>query len=252
MTFGKWCPFASIWVPTTASTSPAWTRSSNASSEPRRRVASRSIRATRRPSILRSSALATRSVPSPRRRTFFEPHPGHSSIRRALRGAVVAAHPPVLAVEHEVRVAPVAVRDPAAREAHEPGRVAAPVDEQERLLGPGLRLLQRVDEHVAQTVVEGPRAQVDDVDARRGGSAGAVRQFELAVAPAPDVLDGLQRRGGAAEHDRGAGVSGAHHREVARGVPEPVLLLEREVVLLVDDEESRARERHEHRGASTH
>ena len=164
----------------------------------------------------------------------------------------MAAHPPVLAVEHEVRVAPVAVRDPAAGKAHEPGRVAAPVDEQQRLLGPGLRLLQRLDEHVAETAVEGTCPQVDDVDAGRGGTARAVREVELAVAPAPHVLDGLQRRGGAAEHDRGAGVPGAHHREVARGVPEPVLLLEREIVLLVDDEETRPRERREHRGASTH
>ena len=39
---------------------------------------------------------------------------------------------------------------------------------------------------------------------------------------------------------------------VARGVPEPVLLLEREVMFLVDDEQSRPRERHEHRGASAH
>ena len=178
--------------------------------------------------------------------------PGALVDERAFRRAVVAAQPVVLAVEHEVRVAPVAIRDPAAGVAHEPGRVAAPVDEEQRLLGAGLRLLQRLDEHVAETAVEGPRAQVHNVDAGRGGAASAVREVEPAVAPAPHVLDGLQRRGGAAEHDRGAGVPGAHHREVARGVPEPVLLLEREVVLLVDDEETRPRERHEHRGASAH
>ena len=79
-----------------------------------------------------------------------------------------------------------------------------------------------------------------------------MRQVEPAVAAAPHVVDGLERGGRAAEHHRGAGVPGAHHREVARGVPEPVLLLEREVVLLVDDEEPRARERHEHRGAGAH
>ena len=166
--------------------------------------------------------------------------PGALVDERALRAAVVAAQPVVLSVQHQVCVAPVAVRDPAAGEAHEPGRVAAPVDEQERLLGTGLRLLQRLDEHVGEAVVEGALAQVDDVDAGRGGAAGTVRQLEPAVAVSAHVVDGLQRRSGAPEHDRSPGVPGAHHREVARGVPEPVLLLEREVVLLVDDEQSRA------------
>ena len=134
--------------------------------------------------------------------------PGALVDERALRGAVVAAQPAVFAVEHQVCVAPVAVRDPAAGEAHEPGRVAAPVDEQERLLGAGLGLLQRLDEHVAEAVVEGALAQVDDVDAGRGGSAGAMRQLEAAVAAAAHVVDGLQRGGGAPEHDRGAGRPG--------------------------------------------
>ena len=92
-------------------------------------------------------------------------------------------------------------------------------------------------------VVEGPRAQVDDVDARRRGAAGAVRQLKQAVSAAPDVVDRLQRRGRAAEDDRRPGVPGAHHREVARGVAEPVLLLEGEIVLLIHDEEPRPRQR---------
>ena len=169
--------------------------------------------------------------------------------RRPLRPTVVATQPPVCVVEHEMRVAAPAVRDPAAGMAQQPGRVAAPVDEQERLLRAGLHLLDRFDEHVAQAVVEGPRAQVDDVDARRRGAAGAARQYEVVVSAAPDVVDRLQRRGRAAEDDRRSGVPGAHHREVARGVAEPVLLLEGEIVFLVDDEEPRPRQRREDRGA---
>ena len=172
--------------------------------------------------------------------------------QRALRRAVVTAQPPVLTVEHEMRVAPHAFRDPAARMAHEQGRIAASIDEQQRLLRPGLRLLDRFDEHIAQAVVERTRPQIDDVDARRRCAAGAMRQLETAVATAPYVLERLERRGRAAENDRHPGIPSAHHREVARGVPKPVLLLEGEIVLLVDDEEPRARQRSEHRGARPH
>ena len=164
----------------------------------------------------------------------------------------MAAQPFVLAMEHEPGVAPLAVGDPPAGVAHEHRRVAAAVDEEERLLGPGLRLLQCLHQHVAEAAFEVPHTQVDDVDAWRGGAAGAVRQLEPGVAAATHVVDGLERGGCAAEHDGGAGVPGTHHREVAGGVAEPVLLLEREVMLLVDDEEPRTRERHEHRGARTH
>ena len=95
--------------------------------------------------------------------------PGAFGDRRAHRRAVVAAQPPVLAMEHQMRIAPLAIRDPAARMAYQPGRVPTPVDEQERLLRSGLRLLDRFDEHVAQAAVERPGPQIDHVDARRRG-----------------------------------------------------------------------------------
>ena len=164
----------------------------------------------------------------------------------------MATQPLVLAMEHEMCVAPLAVRDPAAPMTHQHGRVTTAVDEQERLFRSGLCLLQRLDQHVAQAVVERPGTQVDDVDARRGGSPGAMRQIEPAVATAPYVVDRLERGGRAAEHNRGTGVAGPNHREVARRVAKPVLLLEREIMLLVDDEESGPRQRHEHRGARPH
>ena len=172
--------------------------------------------------------------------------------RRALRRAVVATQPFVFAMKHQMRIAPVAIRDPSAGMAHQPWRVAAPVDEQERLLRSRLGLLERIDEHIAQTAVERPRAQVDDIDTRRGCPTGAMRQRETAIAASPHVFDRLQRWGRAAEKDRHRGVPGAHHREIARGVPKPVLLLEGEIVLLVDDEQSGARQGHEHRGARPH
>ena len=76
-----------------------------------------------------------------------------------------------------------------------------------------------------------------------------MRQLKQAVSAAPDVVDRLQRRGRAAEDDRRPGVPGTHHREVARGVAEPVLLLEGEIVLLIHDEEPRPRQRREDCGA---
>ena len=172
--------------------------------------------------------------------------------QRVLRGAVVATKPPVAAMVDEARVAPPALGNPAASMAYEQGCIAAPVDEQERLLGPGLHLLERLDEHVAQAAVERPRPQVDHVDARRRRAAGTVRQIEPPVPAAPDVVHRLERGRRAAEHDRHAGVARAHHRPIARGVANSFLLLEGEIVLFVHDEEPRARERHEHRRTRPH
>ena len=90
------------------------------------------------------------------------------------------------------------------------------------------------------------------ISAMRGGRAFAAARCGKPRYPlrlALRALQRFQRRRRRAEHDRNAEPLRAHDRQVARGVAEAFLLLERAVVLLVDDDQARPRERAEHSGA---
>ena len=78
---------------------------------------------------------------------------------------------------------------------------------------------------------------------KRSGSA------SCAVAAAPRVDLGLDRRRRRGEHDRDAGDAPAHHRHVAGVVVHAVLLLVGGVVLLIDDDEAEIGVRQEQRRA---
>ena len=88
--------------------------------------------------------------------------------------------------------------------------------------------------------------------AARGGSAwparrGSDSRCELA---ADHVLQGLERGRRRAEHDGHAGALRAQDGEVARRIAEAALvLLERRVVFLVDDDDAEIGDRREHRRA---
>ena len=78
---------------------------------------------------------------------------------------------------------------------------------------------------------------------RRGRVDRAQRQPEPLVTTTLRLMQRLERRCRAAEHDRHAALSRAPDRDVAAVVADALLLLERRVVLLVDDDEPEPRHR---------
>ena len=118
-------------------------------------------------------------------------------------------------------------------------RVAATVEEQERLLAaldraPHRLRQSRRDEAPARRTFE---AQIDRLDGGKMRSAEAFRQVQAGVAAAPGVDLALDRRRGRHQHDRNGGFPRAHDRHVAGVIAHAVLLLVCRVVLLVDDDE---------------
>ena len=75
---------------------------------------------------------------------------------------------------------------------------------------------------------------------------GALGQLDALVTSGEAVLPGLQRGSRRSQDDRAARELGAHHCGVAPGVAQPLLLLERGVVLFVHDDQRQARQRREH------
>ena len=166
---------------------------------------------------------------------------------RRLVAAMMAAQPPVLEMQHELRRAAVAARDPAAAAAQQHRRVAAAVDENQALLAARVQLRaiassSRADRPSAQTLARGCRGIRSTAAARRCAAV----EHEQRVTPGDGVVVGLERRGRRAQHDRDVALPGAHDRQIARRVAEPFGLLERSVVLLVDDDEPELGQRREH------
>ncbi len=139
----------------------------------------------------------------------------------------------------------------AARSAERQRRVAAPVEEQHRLLAPASRLLDPCDCARRQPCAA-RRAfalEVDQRDVRQRGLAEARGKLEPAVASAFGVEPGLDRRRRRGQHDRRLLEPRAHHRHVARVVDDALLLLVGALVLLIDDDEAEVGERQEQRRA---
>ena len=175
------------------------------------------------------------------------------AVRRARRveAAVMADERALEAVLDQPGVAVRAVEPEAAGAAERERRIAAPVQEQQRLLAALQRGVHRFgkprrDETAARRAFA---AQIDWLDHRLGIAAKALRQREPAVAPASRVDDGLDggRRG--REHDRDVGDARTHHRHVARVIMRAVLLLVDRVVLLIDHDQAEVGVREKQRGA---
>ena len=124
-------------------------------------------------------------------------------------------------------------------------RVAAAVEEQERLLAACDRVADRLHEpRRDEASARWPfPAQVDRLDRRQMLAAEAFRQRELAVAAAPRVDLGFDRWRCRGEHDRDRGDMAAYDRHVARVVTHAVFLFVGRVVLLIDDDEAEVGER---------
>jgi hypothetical protein len=89
--------------------------------------------------------------------------------------------------------------------------------------------------------------QIDEAHCGQVGARHrALRQLELLVAAGLVVVPGLERRRRGAEDDRAGGELRPIDGRVARRVAQPLLLLERGVVLLVDDDQGEPGERRQH------
>ena len=131
------------------------------------------------------------------------------------------------------------------------GRVAAPVEEEERLLAPAPRLFDAGDRFRRQPS-PARRALAPQVDGRNIGqrrSAEAGGQPKPAITTRLRIEAGLQRGRCGRQHDRRFFEPRAHDRHVARVVDDAVLLFVGALVLLVDDDEAEVRERQKQRRA---
>src|SRR5690606_6261419 len=187
--------------------------------------------------------------------------------------AVVADHAPPAAVVRERYVALQAVPDAPAVAALDEGRVAASVEEQDRLLATLEPLADRGDEGRREDAVDGRMALRAGVRGRAGawragvgpGSSqvhdahglerplfAAHGELEEPVLAAHRVAPALERRRRAAEHADGPGESGAHDGDLPGVVAGRVGLLVRRLVLLVDDDGTEVGDGGEDRRAGAH
>ena len=158
----------------------------------------------------------------------------------ALERIAHAARPVAVRVIDERHVAVFAAECEAAREAVDPAREAAPVQEQDRLAAGrerlGKRLAQRAREHAAAPAA---RALVGGRRSRPSAAAGSPRagQDQRSISPCAQ-RHAVRRRGRRAEQERAARALGAHARDLAGVVAEALLALVRGLVLLVDRDQT--------------
>ena len=94
--------------------------------------------------------------------------------------------------------------------------------------------------------------KVDAFNPGRRGLVNAFRQVLMAVAAGQGEMPCFQRRGGAAEQHRAAGLLAPVAGHVAGGIAERVLLLERGVVFFIDDDQPEALKRQPHGRTGAH
>src|SRR5919106_3879320 len=151
-------------------------------------------------------------------------------------------------MENHASTAPLAAGGPAARLAGEHRRIAAPVDENKALLPVGKTLLDFEEKRFAKALLRRIRLDIQgSYCGQPRAGRGAAAKLEPLVASEGPVVPGLERWSRRAEHHRAAGDLGAVHRGVAGGVAQALLLLERGVVLLVDDDQGKPGQRRKHR-----
>ncbi len=186
---------------------------------------------------------------------------GHQRVDFAAAGAMVGLALDVAAEVAHQRAAEAVVDHPGralaageavpAGAAQRQGRVAAAVEEQQRL--PAVR--DRVGDGGGErrrdpaAARRGIPAHVDRRQ-RRHGAAGVARcEPQVAVAPRLGVDAGFERRGRRGQHHGGLLEAAAHHRHVAGVIAHAVVLLVGGLVFLVDDDEPEVGEGQEQRRA---
>jgi len=143
------------------------------------------------------------------------------------------------------RAAETVAADPAQRQR----RIAAPVEEQQRLFLSLQRVSHLVDQQRRQEAAARRRCapHVDCLQIGKGGLGKARRKHRPAVATLLCIDPAFDRRRRRCQHHRKAADMAAHHRHVARIVEDAVLLLVGGVVFFVDDDQAELPERQEQR-----
>ena len=109
-------------------------------------------------------------------------------------------------------------------------------------------LLNQFQRLLRKPVVELLAAYVENLHLRWPcGAAGALRQFQQAVAAALRLVPTLQAGCGAAQHHRAGALLASPYRQIARMVAQFVVLLKRSIVLFVHHNQRQIGQRCEHR-----
>ena len=175
----------------------------------------------------------------------------HRAFARDLdrRAAVVAHRAAGHRVVGHIRRAGGALGHPAAQRAADHAAVAAPVEEQDRLLA----LFQRVQQRAFQLRADHARAplarkaaHIRDQHVRQPRAEKALGQPEHGVFALLRAVIGLDRGGRGAEHEQRVFLRGAVLGHVARMVARRLLGAVRAVLLLVDDEHAEVLHRREY------
>jgi len=158
-------------------------------------------------------------------------------------------------VQHQVGSAAVAVRSPAAGGAGEHRRIAAAIEKEQALLATRQALFDRLQQGAGEPVLQLVDARVNAPDRRQPRAFDrALAQLQQAVAAAAGLRRGIgpafERRRRRAENDRNGPLPGTEDGEIARRIANSVLLFERGIVLLVDDDQAQLGQRREDRQAS--
>ena len=119
-------------------------------------------------------------------------------------------------------------------------RIAATVQEQQRLLAAPERLGDRIDENRREPAPALGRicAHVDRGDGGKTGGLVADAKPDMAIAALLGVDQALDRGRGRAQHDGATAERAPHHSHVARLIGDALLLLVALVVLLIDNDEA--------------
>ena len=167
-----------------------------------------------------------------------------------LEAAMVAAQAAVGEVEDKVGRTPLAARHPATRRTGEHRRIATAVEKDEALFAPRQPRLDRCRQSIGDSLADHRFPGIQQVD--RGqprGSVGPLTQHQQAVASGAGIRPAFQRRRGRAEDDRNAKLVRPEDGDITGRIAHSVLLLEGRVVFLIDDDQTQARQRREHREA---
>ena len=159
-----------------------------------------------------------------------------------LKTTVMTAQAFVSQMQHHVGGTAPATGNPATSRTRQHRRVAPSVEKDQTLLTALQTLTNRRQQGLADSFLEHHPASVEHM---HGGQTGQrIRpQFQdrQPVTAIFRIRPGFQRRRSRTQHNGNGRLPGSHHGQITRRITHPVLLLERRVVLFVDDDQPQAR-----------
>ena len=154
-------------------------------------------------------------------------------------------------MQGQTRVAAPALGHPATVTAGQQWGKATAVDKHQHLFAVVQVLLHLCQYRLGKTGGQWLMQYAVQFHPRSPGIAGTLGQFYVQIFTTQGVVQGFQRRRGGAQHDRHGCLPGTHHGKITGGVAQPILLFERAVVFLINNDQTQLRQRREHGGAGT-